>query len=387
MVKNVQSHIKSLNWAYKTDLMKLKCKYYNSYATFKDAHTILLDNGKGKVEEVTANKIIIAVGGRPSYPGIPGDKDFGMTSDDIFSLKKSPGKTLVIGASYVSLETAGFLTAFGYDTTVMVRSILLRGFDQDMANKIGFYMEKNHTKFINGATPTKLEKPDPEGRIKVTFKQGDEEKSEEYDTVLFAIGRYAITAGLNLQNAGLVCEKNGKFKVNDEEQTNVPHIYAIGDVIDGVMELTPTAIKAGSLLVKRLFSGATEKMDYINIPTTVFTPLEYGTCGYAEEDAKKVFGADNIKTFHTSFQPLEWQYNKEREGGDCYVKVLVKLDDRKVVGFHILAPNAGEITQGLGVAMKCGCTKEQLDSCIGIHPTTAEDVIGLKYTKEDDGDV
>jgi len=190
-----------------------------------------------------------------------------------------------------------------------------------------------------------------------------------------------------MQNAGLVCEKNGKFKVNDVEQTNVPNIYAIGDVIDGIMELTPTAIKAGSLLVKRLFSGATEKMDYINIPTTVFTPLEYGTCGYTEEDAKKVFGVDNIKTFHTSFQPLEWQYNKEREGGDCYVKVLVKLDDRKVVGFHILAPNAGEITQGLGVAMKCGCTKEQLDSCIGIHPTTAEDCIGLKYTKEDDGDV
>jgi len=169
MVKNVQSHVKSLNWAFKTDLMKLKCKYYNSYATFKDAHTIILDNGKGKVEEVTANKIIIAVGGRPSYPGIPGDKEFGMTSDDIFSLKKAPGKTLVIGASYVSLETAGFLSAFGYDTTVMVRSILLRGFDQDMANKIGFFMEKNHTKFINGATPTKMEKPDPEGRIKVTF--------------------------------------------------------------------------------------------------------------------------------------------------------------------------------------------------------------------------
>jgi len=110
-------------------LIKLKAKYYNSYASFIDAHTLKLDNGKGKIETVTADKIVIAVGGRPLYPDIPGDKEFGITSDDIFSLKKAPGKTLVIGASYVALECAGFLTAFGYDTTVMVRSILLRGFD------------------------------------------------------------------------------------------------------------------------------------------------------------------------------------------------------------------------------------------------------------------
>ena len=129
MVGSVQNHIRSLNWGYKTDLIKLKAKYYNSYASFVDPHTISLDNGKGKVEQVTADKIVIAVGGRPSYPGIPGDKEFGITSDDIFSLKKAPGKTLVVGASYVALECAGFLAAFGYDTTVMVRSILLRGFD------------------------------------------------------------------------------------------------------------------------------------------------------------------------------------------------------------------------------------------------------------------
>ena len=217
MVGNVQMHIKSLNWGYKTDLMKLKAKYFNAYATFKDPHTIRVENAKGEVEEVTADKIVIATGGRPSYPGVPGDKEFGITSDDLFSLKKAPGKTLVVGASYVALECAGFLTAFGYDTTVMVRSILLRGFDQDMAEKIGFYMEKNHTKFIRGATPSKLEKPDPNGRIQVTFTQDGEEKVEEYDTVLFAVGRYAVTGTINLEAAGVVAEKNGKFKVNDVE--------------------------------------------------------------------------------------------------------------------------------------------------------------------------
>ena len=121
-------------------MIKMKCKYYNSYATFVDPHTLRLENAKGKIETVTADKIVIAVGGRPSYPGIPGDKEFGITSDDIFSLKTAPGKTLVIGASYVALECAGFLAALGYDTTVMVRSILLRGFDQSIAEKIGKYM-------------------------------------------------------------------------------------------------------------------------------------------------------------------------------------------------------------------------------------------------------
>lgn len=123
---------------------------------------------------MTADKIIIAVGGRPQYPGIPGDKEFGITSDDIFSLKKAPGKTLVVGASYVALECAGFLTAMGYDTTVMVRSILLRGFDQDMANRIGTYMENHGTKFIRGTVPTKLEKSDPDGQITVTYELNGE---------------------------------------------------------------------------------------------------------------------------------------------------------------------------------------------------------------------
>jgi len=171
MILNVQNHIKGLNWGYKSEMIKAKVKYFNAYAEFVDAHTIKTDNGKGKVEQVTADKIVIATGGRPSYPDIPGDREFGITSDDLFSLKKAPGKTLVVGASYVALECAGFLAAYGYDTNVMVRSIFLRGFDQDMANRIGDFMEKHHTKFIRGATPSKLEKLDgPDGQITVTYK-------------------------------------------------------------------------------------------------------------------------------------------------------------------------------------------------------------------------
>ena len=172
----------------------------------------------------------------------------------------------------------------------MVRSILLRGFDQDMANRIGQYMEAYGTKFIRGAVPTKLEKPDPAGKILVTWEQDGKTVTGEYDTVLFAIGRYALTKDLNLEAAGVRAESNGKIKASDTESTNVPHIFAIGDVIYGKLELTPVAIKAGKLLAYRLFGGGTEKMDYVNVPTTVFTPLEYGCCGYSEEDAQNTFG-------------------------------------------------------------------------------------------------
>jgi len=202
------------------------------------------------------------------------------------------------------------MTALGYDTTVMVRSIFLRGFDQDMADRIADHMSKTHTKFIRSAVPKSLEKPDPEGKIKVTFDQEGETKSEEYDTVLFAIGRYAISAQLNCEAAGLKTESNGKFVVNDQDQTNVSHIYAIGDVQHGKLELTPTAIKAGQLLAGRLYGGQTELMDYAGIPTTVFTPLEYGTCGLTEEEAIKKFGDDDVEVYHTEFKPLEWAYDK-----------------------------------------------------------------------------
>ena len=156
----------------------------------------------------------------------------------------------------------------------------------------------------------------------------------------------------------------------------------------GNLELTPTAIKAGKLLANRLFLSHTQKMDYINVPTTVFTPLEYGTCGYAEEDAIKEFGDENIEVFHQKFKPLEWNYNKKRKGVDSYVKIIIhKPQNNKVIGFHIAAPNAGDITQGIGIAMQnSSFNKEQLDGCVGIHPTVAEDVIGLEKTKREEPD-
>uniref|UniRef100_A0A673L2I9 Thioredoxin reductase 1, cytoplasmic-like n=1 Tax=Sinocyclocheilus rhinocerous TaxID=307959 RepID=A0A673L2I9_9TELE len=222
------------------------------------------------------------------------------------------------------------------------------------------------------------------GRLKVTAKstESDEIIEGEYNTVLIAVGRDACTGKIGLDKAGVeVNAKNGKIPVNDEEQTNVPHIYAIGDILEGKWELTPVAIQAGKLLARRLFAGATLKCDYVNVPTTVFTPMEYGSCGYPEEKAVEIYGQENLEIYHSLFWPLEFTV-PGRDNNKCYAKIICNnLDNERVIGFHYLGPNAGEVTQGFGAAMKCGITKDQLDNTIGIHPTCAEIFTTMEVTK------
>ncbi|XP_037629882.1 thioredoxin reductase 3 isoform X1 [Sebastes umbrosus] len=388
----VNNYIGSLNWGYRVALREKSVNYVNAYAEFVEPHKIKATNKRGKETFYTGAKFILATGERPRYLGIPGDKEYCITSDDLFSLNYCPGKTLVIGASYVALECGGFLAGLGLDVTVMVRSILLRGFDQDMANRAGDHMEEHGVKFLRKYVPTKIEELEAgtPGKLKVTAKstESDEIIEGEYNTVLIAVGRDACTDKLGLDSTGVkVNSKNGKVPVNDEEQTNVPHIYAIGDILEGKWELTPVAIQAGKLLARRLYGGSTVKCDYINVPTTVFTPLEYGSCGHSEERALELYGQENLEVFHSLFWPLEFTV-PGRDNNKCYAKIICnKLDNDRVIGFHYLGPNAGEVTQGFGAAMKCGATKEQFDGTIGIHPTCAEIFTTLEVTKSSGGDI
>ncbi|KAM4039485.1 thioredoxin reductase 1, cytoplasmic [Anomaloglossus baeobatrachus] len=391
MTESIQNYIGSLNWNYRVSLMENKVKYENGYGEFVEPHKIKSTNSRGKVKFFTAEKFLIATGERPRYLGIPGDKEYCITSDDLFSLPYCPGKTLVVGASYVALECAGFLAGLGLDVTVMVRSILLRGFDQQMAEKIGEHMDEHGVKFIKHFVPTKIEQIEAgsPGKLKVTSQStAGAEITEEYNTVLLAIGRDACTRTIGLDIPGVkINEKTGKIPVNDEEQTNIPYIYAIGDVLEDKLELTPVAIQAGRLLARRLYGSSTLKCDYINVPTTVFTPLEYGACGLSEENAISKYGEDNIEVYHSYFWPLEWTV-PARDNNKCYAKVICNIkDNERVVGFHLLAPNAGEITQGFAVAIKCGVNKEQLDNTIGIHPVCAEIFTTLSVTKRSGGNI
>ncbi|XP_039859280.1 thioredoxin reductase 3 isoform X2 [Simochromis diagramma] len=388
----VNNYIGSLNWGYRVSLRDKNVNYVNAYAEFVEPHKIKATNKRGKETFYTGAKFVLATGERPRYLGVPGDKEYCITSDDLFSLPYCPGKTLVIGASYVALECGGFLAGLGLDVTVMVRSILLRGFDQDMANRAGEHMEGHGVKFLRKYVPTKIEELEAgtPGRLKVTAKstETDEIIEGEYNTVLIAVGRDACTDKLGLDKAGVkVNPKNGKIPVNDEEQTNVPHIHAIGDILEGKWELTPVAIQAGKLLARRLYGGSTVKCDYINVPTTVFTPLEYGSCGLPEEKAIELYGEENLEVYHSLFWPLEFTV-PGRDNNKCYAKIICnKLDNDRVIGFHYLGPNAGEVTQGFGAAMKCGVTKEQLDTTIGIHPTCAEVFTTLEVTRSSGGDI
>uniref|UniRef100_A0A5G2R4I6 Thioredoxin reductase 3 n=1 Tax=Sus scrofa TaxID=9823 RepID=A0A5G2R4I6_PIG len=372
MTEAVQNHIGSLNWGYRLSLREKAVAYINSY---------------GELSNTTKSRSV------RSAPRCP----FSLCSDDLFSLPYCPGTTLVVGASYVALECAGFLAGLGLDVTVMVRSVLLRGFDQEMAERVGSYMEQHGVRFLRKFVPVEVSpKPAPLALSQclstLCFHSPFPELFLCPPSVLLAIGRDSCTKKMGLEKIGVkINEKSGKIPVNDVEQTNVPYVYAVGDVLEGKPELTPIAVQAGKLLARRLFGGRQTSTlmgflcDYVNVPTVVFTPLEYGCCGYSEERAIEVYQKENLEVYHTLFWPLEWTVAC-RDNNTCYAKIICnKLDNDRVIGFHVLGPNAGEIIQGFAAAMKCGLTKQLLDDTIGIHPTCAE--VGNRITKASGLDV
>jgi len=380
LVGAVQDHISSLNFGYRVALREASVEYKNSLGTFVDAHTVECTDKKGKRTRVTARRIVIAVGGRPKALDCPGG-ELAISSDDIFSLDRPPGKTFVVGASYVALECAGFLRGLGYDVTVCARSILLRGFDQQIAELIGEDMLAKGITFLRPATPASIVKTE-DGRLRVTWTNADrgESASDVFDTVLTATGRVADTIKLDVAAAGVLTARDGKIPAI-AEQTAVPHIYALGDVVVGNPELTPVAIAAGKLLARRLYGGDTEGVDMDRIPTTVFTPLEYGCCGLAEEDARARYTDDGVEVYHSALTPLEWTVPEGRPENKCYAKIIVDKATDRVLGFHYLGPNAGEVTQGWAAAMRLGATYASFTSTIGIHPTVAEEFTTLSVTK------
>jgi len=378
MTKKVHEYIRKLNWDAKLTLTQLGVKYYNKLARFVDQHTVeLYDPKHNTTETVTAKNIVISVGGRPTYlENI--DPKLTMTSDDIFFAKKNPGKTLVVGAGYVSLESAGFLNGLGCDVTVMVRSVLLRSFDQDAVTRVGKYMENKGVKFITGAIPDNVSLLE-NGQRRVSWGTN----SEDFDTVLVAIGRTANTKYLNLEAAGVKYDpRNLNIYTNDVDATNVDNIYAIGDCAFDRPELTSVAVMAGSLLASRLFSESTKLMNYKNVASTVFTPLEYGFIGYSEKDAISTFGKDNIVAYHSTFKPLDWIYNDNVDL--CYIKMVCLKENEKIIGLHYVGPNSANIMQGYSVALNLNATRQDFIDTVAIHPSYSEELLDLNILTSQD---
>ncbi|EPY90145.1 thioredoxin reductase 2, mitochondrial precursor [Camelus ferus] len=285
--------------------------------------------------------------------------------------------------AHVALECAGFLTGLGLDATVMMRSVPLRAFDQQMASLVTNHMASHGTRFLRGCIPLKVERLS-DGQLQVTWVDlaSDRKDTGTFDTVLWAVGRVPETGSLNLEKAGVrTSPDTQKILVDAQEATSVPHIYAIGDVAEGRPELTPTAIMAGRLLARRLCGQSSDLMDYDNVPTTVFTPLEYGCVGLSEEEAVARPGEDSVEVYHAYYKPLEFTV-PERDASQCYIKVVcLREPPRLVLGLHFLGPNAGEVTQGFALGIKCGASYEQVMRTVGIHPTCAEEVVKLRISK------
>uniref|UniRef100_A0A8C5HE50 thioredoxin-disulfide reductase (NADPH) n=1 Tax=Gouania willdenowi TaxID=441366 RepID=A0A8C5HE50_GOUWI len=369
MADAVQNHVRSLNWGHRVQLQDKKVKYLNLRGSLVNEHTVKGLNKAGK--EVRLHAFV------------PGAAEYGITSDDIFWLRKSPGKTLVVGASYVSLECAGFLTGISLDATVMVRSIALRGFDQQIAGLVTDYMEAYGTRFLWKCVPKRVERL-ASGALQVTWANastGSEEK-DTFDSVLWAVGRAPETKILGLDKLGVkLNSETGKIIVAADESTSVPNIYAFGDIGEGRPELTPTAVKAGKLLARRLAGHSTELMNYDNVPTTVFTPLEYGCMGLSEEEAERRHGKDGIEVYHAFYKPLEFTV-ADRDASQCYLKVICERGGHQtILGLHFTGPNAGEVTQGFALGIQCGATYSHLLQTVGIHPTCAEEVVKVSITK------
>uniref|UniRef100_A0A7N8XRR9 Thioredoxin reductase 2, tandem duplicate 1 n=1 Tax=Mastacembelus armatus TaxID=205130 RepID=A0A7N8XRR9_9TELE len=364
MAEAVQNHVKSLNWGHRVQLQDKKVTYLNMKGSLVDEHTVKGLTKAGKETVLTAKNIVIATGGRPKYPtNIPGAMEHGLTN--------------------VALECAGFLTGVGLDTTVMVRSIALRGFDQQMAGLVTDYMEAYGTKFAWKCVPKRLDKLSS-GALRVTWTdtQTGNEHEDTYDSVLWAVGRAPETKAVGLDKLGVQLNKEtGKIVVGADESTSVPNIYAFGDIGEGRPELTPTAIKAGKLLARRLAGQSTELMNYDSVPTTVFTPLEYGCVGLSEHEAEKRYGKDNIEVYHAFYKPLEFTV-AGHDANQCYIKVVCERDgDQRILGLHFTGPNAGEVTQGFAMGFQCGATYSHLLQTVGIHPTCAEEVVKVNITK------
>jgi len=326
----------------------------------------------------TADHITIAVGGRTSMPDIPGVEHC-IDSDGFFLLEEQPKKVAVIGAGYIAVELAGIFNALDSDTSLFVRGDkALRRFDAILADTLDSEMKKQGMNLVTGATPKAVSKED-DGTLTLELENG--EKHTGFDSIVMAIGREPLVDPLGLDKAGVAMQKGSKYIEADEcQNTNVDGVYALGDVC-GNIELTPMAIAAGRRLSDRLFGGIKDsKADYDLVPTVIFSHPTIGTIGLSEHEAREKYGDDEIKCYTSTFVNLfygPWTSVEPADKPKTAYKLVCLGKEEKVVGLHCIGMASDEVLQGFGVAMKMGATKADLDSCIALHPTAAEELVTM----------
>lgn len=351
--------IQRLNGIYQNLLEKAGVEIIRGHARFLDAHTVEVDG-----QQFTADKILIAVGARSFVPDIPG-KEYLSTSNDMFYLDSLPKRALVIGAGYIAVEFAGILNGLGVDTVLAYRGErLLKGFDDDIRL---FAQEEYRKSGIDVRLNTDVVKVEAlDGKKNVYFQDGT---SEVFDLVLAATGRVPNIDQLNLNAAGIE-PIAGAIDVDENFRTTSSNIYALGDVTNR-MQLTPVAIAEAMALIQHWFEDKEVDMDYSNVPTAVFSQPQIGTVGMSEQDAEAK-GLD-FRVYQTDFRAMK--HTLSGSNARSMMKLLVENGSDKVIGAHMVGDYAGEIMQGIGIAMKAGATKSDFDATVGIHPTSAEEFV------------
>jgi glutathione reductase (NADPH) len=367
LVASRQAYIGRIHQSYDRVLGNNQVEVIKGFAKFVDAKTVEV-NGK----HYTADHILIAVGGRPTIPDIPG-AEYGIDSNGFFDLKQQPKRVAVIGAGYIAVEIAGVLHALGTETHLFCRKQSpIRSFDPMLIETLMEVMAAEGPTLHTHSVPKSVVK-EADGSLTLHLENGN---SQNVDTLIWAIGRHPATDAINLGVTGVETNAWGYIKVDEYQQTNVAGIYCVGDIMDGGIELTPVAVKAGRLLSERLFNSKPDaKMDYNLVPTVVFSHPPIGTIGLTEPEAITEYGEDNVKVYTSSFTAMYTAVTRHRQ--PCRMKLVCAGLDEKVVGLHGIGFTVDEMIQGFGVAMKMGATKADFDSIVAIHPTGSEEFVTM----------
>lgn len=363
LIKNKNTEIARLNGVYGKILDSAGVELIEGHAALIDAHTVAVND-----KHYSAERILIATGGWPSIPDIPG-KEHIISSNEVFFLETLPEKIIIVGGGYIAVEFAGIFNGLGVDTTLLYRGpLFLRGFDQDVRKFLAAEMQKKGItlKFENNIDA--IEKID--GQLQATLT---DKSTLLADQIMYATGRKPKTEGMGIETLGITLDKNAAIVVNDQYQTNIPSIYALGDVTNRI-NLTPVALAEGMFLARMLYNNESSPVEYENIPTCVFSQPNIGTVGLTEEAAKEKY--KQIDIYQSSFTPMKHTLSGDDE--QTFMKLIVDKGSDLVVGVHMVGPDAGEIIQGIGIAMKAGAKKADFDKTIGIHPTTAEEFVTMR---------
>jgi glutathione reductase (NADPH) len=363
LVANKDREIDRLNGVYERILVNAKVTILRGRAVVLSPHAVSLDG-----KRYTAQHILVATGSWPQKPDIPG-ADLAITSNEAFSLKALPKRALVVGGGYIAVEFASIFHGLGVQTTLAYRGEqLLRGFDAELGKRLGEEMARNGVAVSLNCAPVSLAKQG--NSIQVKFNN---DTQSTFDLVMFATGRKPNTANLGLEASDVKLAADGAVVVDNYSKSSVPSIHAIGDVTNR-LNLTPVATSEGMALAKTLFGNTPTPVDHENVPTAVFAHPNLATVGLSEEKARERYGKVDI--YKTAFRSLKHTMGNSEE--KIFMKLVVDAASQRVVGAHMIGPDAGEVIQGIAIAVKLGATKAQFDATIGIHPTAAEEFVTMR---------